>query len=1243
MKFWRWSIGFLLSLIVLSVVLIWGVLDSGSANRYLLTRAAHYVDGLTIEGINGTVLNGLSIQTLRYQQGRGHLQFNQLKFKLDLGCLWSSHICVDQLRWAKANVNWPVSGEISSSHQKTDEQRWEPPWPIQIQQFNLHDTQLNIAGQAVSFAHFRGDISWDKRQISSQQLYLIHGKYQPSPSTASVHSSSRAQTPAPISLVDVINQLKSTYYIRVNKLQIRDSLIAGETPFKIDELQGGLRIDEQQLAIRKLQLVTSQGQLSTTLTTRFTSPYMTQFKVMGKDHAHQHATITAQGPLAKLRVKGVYQGYAKATLAGQFNALSSQFPYRFTMKLQQFQAVPASFQDSQLTVNVHGTKTGYQGQISGQSQVPLAKIAAISAAKVQTSVPSAQERIRLSGDFRGNWQALKHLQLVVSSATDSVQGRGHLSWQKSLSGALNLKTQHIALAHWLGTDWPTVSGHVRSSIKGQHWQISKLTLKGNWQQQPWQLNGHVKGLGEMINQLKLVGNVGSNRLNVQGQLTQQADLKGTLFWPKLAQIMPQWSGHLQGKWQLIGPRQSMRLKWKALGLKLAQADHQFSIARVNSDGTLQLNSQVQGQASLQAQQVRYGTHQLDSLSAEYSPQQGSQQLALSVERAKKRLAMVVKGQLHGPLWLGQLNRLIVDGPTGRYQLVNPAKLQLSPQRVHSQPICLREANHTQSRARICLNRVDYQPQQGFKITGAWQSVPLAPWIKWWQPQLQWNAITEGSFQFDKPSHGSLSGKLFVRSQKGKIHHLAEVANVSYDYQRLELRSEIVNDQLTTHVQFDSRQLGNIDLRAQFSIKPPLRQRSLTGQLNVDHLQLSPYQHLIRPLTALKGEIDGRIRLGGTVAHPQFFGPLRLKDGQIAGAEIPLAMDDVTTTLTFKGQRAQIKGQLLSHGHQLHWHGQSNWSAQQWRGNIAFNAKNIEIHYPPTDLVITPDINLRWVNNQVNLDGKVRVDKGTIKVNELPSQATALSKDVQIVDRHHPQDATENIGLNLSIDLGDALYLDAFGLTSQLVGRLTVKQPIGGELAANGQVTLQDGKFAAYGQHLQIQSGTLTFSGAPRSPAINVKAIREPSKTQDNVTVGITASGTPNQLLVQLFSTPSMGQNEQLSYLLRGHGLDDASGNDDALTSLLLSTGINQTGSLLSHVGNSVGIDQLNLSTQGRGDSTQVEVSGYVAPGIQVKYGRGMFESTNQVTLRYQLVPKFYLEMVGGVESAVDLYYEFSTD
>jgi len=59
-----------------------------------------------------------------------------------------------------------------------------------------------------------------------------------------------------------------------------------------------------------------------------------------------------------------------------------------------------------------------------------------------------------------------------------------------------------------------------------------------------------------------------------------------------------------------------------------------------------------------------------------------------------------------------------------------------------------------------------------------------------------------------------------------------------------------------------------------------------------------------------------------------------------------------------------------------------------------------------------------------------------------------------------------------------------------------------------------------------------------------------------------------------------------------------------------------------------------------GGSTKVEISGYVAPSLQVKYSVGVFDSLSEVAVRYQLLSQLYIEITSGLYQNVDVLYKF---
>ena len=124
----------------------------------------------------------------------------------------------------------------------------------------------------------------------------------------------------------------------------------------------------------------------------------------------------------------------------------------------------------------------------------------------------------------------------------------------------------------------------------------------------------------------------------------------------------------------------------------------------------------------------------------------------------------------------------------------------------------------------------------------------------------------------------------------------------------------------------------------------------------------------------------------------------------------------------------------------------------------------------------------------------------------------------------------------------------------------------------------------------------------------------------------------------------MDQAKALSYLLNGEPLGESETSNNALlTQFLLSQGIDRSEGFLTQAGESLGLRDVNLSAKGSGDDTQVEVSGYITPNVQVSYRVGVFDSMNEIALRYRVFSKFYIEATSGLYDSIDLLYKFDWD
>ena len=141
--------------------------------------------------------------------------------------------------------------------------------------------------------------------------------------------------------------------------------------------------------------------------------------------------------------------------------------------------------------------------------------------------------------------------------------------------------------------------------------------------------------------------------------------------------------------------------------------------------------------------------------------------------------------------------------------------------------------------------------------------------------------------------------------------------------------------------------------------------------------------------------------------------------------------------------------------------------------------------------------------------------------------------------------------------------------------------------------------------------------------------------------GVRVGGDALSPQIALFSKPSMSQNEIMSYLLYGHGLDKSTNlNEGSNASMLVGLGVSSVGSLVNSLVGAFGVQDVRVNASGSGEETQVQVQGYITRRIRVGYGYGVFNAVGEFKLRYEFMRRLYAEFVSSVDQAVDIIYSF---
>ncbi|MGB6242780.1 MAG: translocation/assembly module TamB domain-containing protein [Castellaniella sp.] len=345
--------------------------------------------------------------------------------------------------------------------------------------------------------------------------------------------------------------------------------------------------------------------------------------------------------------------------------------------------------------------------------------------------------------------------------------------------------------------------------------------------------------------------------------------------------------------------------------------------------------------------------------------------------------------------------------------------------------------------------------------------------------------------------------------------------------------------------------------------------------------------------------------------------------------------------------------------QLDVSGQWDLSGEAGQAQIAFSRYPI-LQRSDRYAMISGDLQIRASLPRIDLTGKITADAGWFDLDML-NNIPSLDSDVVVLKHGEKAPAPTqgpplDMRADLTIDLGPRFYLTGYGLDSGLIGSLNLRLNQG-RLTALGALRTRGGAIDAYGQHLQLRRGTVTFQGDIGNPVLDIQALR----TDVAVQAGVQVAGTARRPRIDLVSIPDVSETEKLTWLLLGHGPDDAGGDMSLLFSVgssFLSGGepfykrfgldelsmrsgeLGSTGSILPVESVVSGLDAGASAIEQR----FVMASKTLSKDLSVSLEQALAQTGTVARLSYRLMRGWRAEVAAGTTSGLALVYRwFSRD
>ncbi|MCF5076076.1 translocation/assembly module TamB, partial [Pseudomonas syringae] len=417
-----------------------------------------------------------------------------------------------------------------------------------------------------------------------------------------------------------------------------------------------------------------------------------------------------------------------------------------------------------------------------------------------------------------------------------------------------------------------------------------------------------------------------------------------------------------------------------------------------------------------------------------------------------------------------------------------------------------------------------------------------------------------------------------------------------------------------------------------------KNKPITGNFSLTGLDLAVARPFVPMVETLNGKLNGSGRISGGLLAPLVNGNVNLVGGEISGPELPVSLEGLNVQALIAGESVQLNGGWRSgKAGQGSLKGQIDWG-QALVVDLSLQGSQLPVTVEPyATLEVAPDLKISLKNDKLAIAGKVKIPRGDITVRELPPSTVKVSDDTVIVGSQ-TEEGKPPMAMAMDIDVAvgeDQLNFSGFGLTAKVQGHVH----IGDNMDTRGELWLNDGRYRAYGQRLNVRRARLLFAGPLDQPFLDIEAVRVTTEPSRTVTAGIRLSGSAEQPTTQIFSEPAMAQEDALSYLVLGRSRTTTGEDNNMLAEAALGLGLMGSAGVTSDIAKNLGIQDFDLDTQGSGNNTAVVASGKITEKLSLRYGVGVFEPASTIALRYLLSKKVYLEVASGVASSLDIFYK----
>jgi len=836
----------------------------------------------------------------------------------------------------------------------------------------------------------------------------------------------------------------------------------------------------------------------------------------------------------------------------------------------------------------------------------------------------------------GNLDGLNFQSIQVKALKGEALATGQLNWAQKLSWSAEVIASGIDPGG-LWPQWPgQLNGKLTSSgrLENDQWiaNVDIAQVSGKLRNLPVSLRSQANWRGDRLDITQFEVLSGSTKVNLQGQVGKTLKLNWNIASNNLTELHPDTKGQLHAKGQVSASLSSpfVEASFNGKALKLLT----YEIGAI--DGTLAADLFIWQKVDfkLAAQALKFNDYALSSLDVD-ADRQHMKMIAIS-DTVSTHIELIGEPQTKG--WRGHLQRADLHSKDFTdWQLTSPVSINFNEKSIDIGRLCW----HNNKEGKLC-STVDRKNSIWLSRTEI-NKLPLMIFAHWLPQEMKLNGVVNATADLTLPAPGQLFGTVQIELPSGSvIYPVLEGERDQWEYRSGQIKIAMTRTGLEANADIlmsSGDQLkGQLSLPGAQLITPIDQSQPLqaSAQLNIQDLGL--VESFVPDIQDLKGHVDINLGVGGTLAQPRLRGSANLLNGTLRIPKLGLTI----TQLNIKGESKDLEkfnfnleahsgeGALAISGYTL-----LDKNAG-WPTIMSIKGENIEVaRIPEAQVQISPDLQVKIEKHTIETTGNVEIPYAKLQPNDVTT-AARVSNDAVIIGGEQSQGQKWSIINKIRITLGKRVNFYGFGFEGLLGGSLLLEDEPGQLTKATGEINIPEGRYRAYGQRLEVEQGRLLFTGGPlTNPGLDIQAVRR----VDNITAGVKVRGSLNQPKLELFSNPTMGQTEVLSYLLLGRPIESASGKEGAMMSnAALALGLSGGDRIARILGDKFQLDEFRVESSDDGNQASLVMGRYLSPKLYISYGVGLIDAINTLTARYQLSEKWQIEAESGEYQGADILY-----